>query len=167
MNVRYAITALLIVSSIGLVREAQAAACDKGSFLICGQLGYSYYTDSDLPDLAITPRVLYFPANGFAVGCEGYLNARWYHSEGNHAVTHYAIGPRVAYYLSPYMTYVGASALYVDDNWPQIASNTGFTGRIGIGAAPMIGEHGTAFIELGYETQVNTDAAQMGLPNRV
>ncbi|MBN2464519.1 hypothetical protein JXD38_02690 [candidate division WOR-3 bacterium] len=181
MNVRTASVALLIAALVVIPQQAQAGAADKESYFVSGQLGLNYYLSSgiseDSPssgwDLNLCPRVLYFPAKSIGVGGEAdlYLYSNSFQS------TSLAIGPRAAYYFQPdasryprgccmtpwfggsgsyWMPYAGVSVLYVMDRTSYTGgstTNSGYRGRVGVGAAPMIGDHGTAFIELGFQTQ--------------
>jgi len=182
MNVRTVIAALLVAASVLLVPQAQAGAADQGSLFISGQLGLNYYLKSSSPgdspteglDLTFAPRALYFPVKNVGVGGEANL----YMYFNSIKQTNVAVGPRVAYYLKPntshyprngcmtpwlggnssfWMPFVGVSLLYLMNQFSYSGSpattTSGFLGRVGIGAAPMIGDHGTAFIELGFQTQ--------------
>lgn len=181
MNVRTVVATLLVATSLLVVPQAQAAAADMGSFFVSGQLGLNYYFTSsnseDSPDkkldLLFAPRVLYFPARNIGVGGEANLSMDF----NSYKQTNLAIGPRFAYYIKPdashysrgccltpwvggnrssWMPYAGASFLYLMDRTSSSGfstTNSGYRGRVGVGAAPMIGDHGTAFLELGYQTQ--------------
>jgi hypothetical protein len=57
---------------------------------------------------------------------------------------------------SYWMPFFGVSLLYLMDRFTYGSSSynySGYRGRVGVGAAPMIGDHGTAFLELGFQTQ--------------
>ena len=180
MNVRTVVAALLVAASVLIAPpQAQAGAADKGSLFMSGQLGLNYYLKSSTPedspteglDLLFAPRLLYFPVKGLGVGGEANL----YMSFDGTKKTNLAVGPRVAYYLKPdnshypraccmtpwlggnssyWMPFFGVSLMYLmDRESPSSYSASGYRGRAGLGAAPMIGEHGTAFIELGFQTQ--------------
>jgi len=182
MNVRTVVAALLVAASVLLVPQAQAGPADKASFFMSGQLGLNYYLKSGHPedsqtsglDLTIAPRLLYFPVKSIGVGGEANL----YLYSNDSKQTNIAIGPRAAYYLKPdashypraccltpwfggnssyWMPYVGVSLLllmnrYSYTGYPATTAS-GYRGRLGVGAAPMIGDHGTAFVELGFQTQ--------------
>jgi len=180
MNVRTAVAALLVAASVLLVPQAHAEAADKASFLVSGQLGLDYYlkmgTQSGQPaglSVTLAPRILYFPVKSIGIGGEADL----YVYSNTIKQTDIAVGPRVAYYLKPdashypraccltpwfggnssyWMPYVGLSLLYIMDKTPYpgtSATTSGYLGRIGVGAAPLIGDHGTMFVELGFQTQ--------------
>ena len=182
MNVRTVIATLLVAAAVFvLAPQAQAGAADKGSFFASGQLGLNYYLKSGDPedsqsgglDLTIAPRLLYFPVKNIGVGGE----ANFYTYSNSYKLTNIAIGPRAAYYLklnnshyprgccltpwfggngSYWMPFVGVSLLYLmnrQDYSGYVSNASGFLGRVGVGAAPMIGDHGTAFFELGFQTQ--------------
>jgi hypothetical protein len=182
MNVRTVIATLLVAASVLVVPpQALAGAADEGSFFVSGQLGLNYYLKSSSPedspssglDLNIAPRVLYFPAKSIGVGGEANLNMYM----NSYDETSLAIGPRVAYYVKPdashyprgccltpwfggnssyWMPFFGVSLLYLMDRTSYTGgstTNTGYRGRVGVGAAPLIGDHGTAFLEVGFQTQ--------------
>lgn len=182
MNVRTVVAALLVAASVLIVPpQAQAGAADKGSLFMSGQLGLNYYLKSSTPedspteglDLLFAPRLLYFPIKGLGVGGEANL---YMYLDGTKQ-TNLAIGPRVAYYLKPdnshypraccmtpwlggnssyWMPFLGVSLMYLMDRTSYAGYNStasGYRGRAGLGAAPMIGEHGTAFFELGFQMQ--------------
>jgi len=183
MNVRTVIATLLVAASVLVVPpQAQAGAADKESFFVSGQLGLNYYLKSSSPEDAqdaglgiyLVPRVLYFPVKSVAVGGEADLDM---YSTSEHEDMSIAVGPRLAYYLKPdashyprgccltpwfggnssyWMPFLGLSVLYLMDRstYGSSSSNySGYRGRIGVGAAPLIGDHGTAFLELGFQTQ--------------
>ena len=57
---------------------------------------------------------------------------------------------------SYWMPFLGVSLMYLMDKTSYAGYNStasGYRGRAGLGAAPMIGEHGTAFFELGFQMQ--------------
>jgi len=181
MNVRTVIAALFVAAAVLVAPpQAQAGAVDPGSYFVSGQLGFNYYikstTSEDSPvegwDLLFAPRVLYFPTKGIGIGGEANL----YMYSNYSKQTNLAVGPRVAYYLRPegsrysrsccltpclgngyWMPFFGVSAMYLmnRDSYSGGPSSTssGYRVRAGLGAAPMIGEHGTAFLELGFQTQ--------------
>lgn len=174
MNVRTAIATLLIaVPAVVVPRQAQAGEGDKGSFYLSGQLGFSYYLENGGSlDLNIAPRVLYFPVKGLGVGGE----AGFYLYSNGYRQMDVALGPRVAYYIKPDageyprgccltpwfggdssdgVPFFGASLMYLMDRNSHTGGGTasGLLGRVGVGAAPTIGDFGTAFIELGYQRQ--------------
>jgi len=183
MNVRTVIATLLVAASVLVVPpQAQAGAADKGSMFVSGQLGLDYYLkggsseDAQPAGLGIylVPRVLYFPVKSIAVGGEANLDM---YSTSAYKTTSIAVGPRVAYYLKPdashyprgccltpwlggnssyWMPFVGVSILYLMDKTSSgsySSTASGYRGRIGVGVAPLIGDHGTAFAELGFQTQ--------------
>jgi len=181
MNVRTVVTALLVAAAFLLVpAQAQAGAADPGSYFVSGQLGFNYYFKSSSPedspaegmDLLFAPRVLYFPARSIGIGGEANL----YTYSNSFKQTNLAIGPRAAFYLVPegsrysrsccltpllgngyWMPFFGLSVLYLMDRTSYTGghnyTSSGYRARAGIGVAPMIGEHGTAFLELGFQTQ--------------
>jgi len=181
MNVRTVIAALFVAAAVLVAPpQAQAGAVDPGSYFVSGQLGFNYYikstTSEDSPvegwDLLFAPRVLYFPTKGIGIGGEANL----YMYSNYSKQTNLAVGPRVAYYLRPegsrysrsccltpclgngyWMPFFGVSAMYLmnRDSYSGGPSSTssGYRVRAALGAAPMIGEHGTAFLELGFQTQ--------------
>jgi len=181
MNVRTVIAALLVAASVLLVPEALAGAADKNSFFVSGQAGLNYYLKSGNPedsqtsglDLNIVPRLLYFPVKSIGVGGE----ANFYTYMNSSKQTSIAIGPRAAYYLKPdashypraccltpwfggnssfWMPFVGVSLMYLMNRASYsgyTSTASGYLGRVGVGAAPLIGDHGTAFVELGFQTQ--------------
>jgi len=182
MNVRTVIATLLVATSVLVVPpQAQAGAADKGSFFMSGQLGFNYYLKSGDPedspsgglDLTIAPRLLYFPVKSIGVGGE----ANFYTYSNSYKQTDIAIGPRAAYYLKPdashypraccltpwfggnssyWMPFVGVSLMYLMNSYDYsgyVTKASGYLGRVGVGAAPLIGDHGTAFIELGFQTK--------------
>jgi hypothetical protein len=174
---------LVAASVLLVPQQAQAGAADKGSFFMSGQLGLNYYLKSaDEEDsqssglyLLLAPRILYFPVKSIAVGGEANMS---YYGTSSYKSTSIGIGPRAAYYLKPdashypraccltpwfggnssyWMPFVGVSLLFLmnRDSYTGYPATTasGYRGRLGVGAAPMIGDHGTAFIELGFQTQ--------------
>ncbi len=181
MNVRTVVAALLVAAAVLLVPvQAQAGAADPGSYFVSGQLGFNYYIKSTSPedspveglDLLFAPRVLYFPTRSIGIGGEANL----YTYSNSFKQTNLAIGPRAAFYLIPegshysrsccltplfgngyWMPFFGLSVLYLMDRTSYTggfsSTASGYRARAGIGAAPMIGEHGTAFLELGFQTQ--------------
>ncbi|MBM3331442.1 hypothetical protein FJY68_06260 [candidate division WOR-3 bacterium] len=186
MNLRTVIASLLIAASLLLVTQAQAGAADKQSFLLSGQAGLNYYLKSGGPqdsptsglDLTIAPRLLYFPVKSIGVGGE----ANFYTYANGSKQTNIAIGPRAAFFLKPdashypraccltpwfggnssyWMPFVGVSLMYLmnSSTYSGYSSTaSGFLGRVGVGAAPLIGDHGTAFVELGYQMQSLTQS---------
>jgi hypothetical protein len=182
MNVRTVIAALLVAACVLVVPpQAQAGAADKESFFMSGQLGLNYYLKSGNPedsqtqglDLLFAPRVLYFPVKSVGLGGEANL----YMSFGDIKQTNIAVGPRAAYYFkfdashyprggcmtpwlggnsSYWMPFFGVSLMYLTERYAYSgysSTASGYRGRAGFGAAPMIGDHGMAFIELGFQTQ--------------
>jgi len=180
MTARNAVLALLATVMLALPGSALADAADKGSFYVSGQLGVNYYLKSGSPedspsgglDLSLTPRVLYFPVKSIGVGGELGLNMY----SNSYKSTSLAIGPRVAYFhkmdasryprscgLTPlfgsgtyWMPFVGLTLQYLmeQSKYGSVSSTaSGYRGRVGVGAAPMIGDRGTTFIELGFQTQ--------------
>jgi len=183
MHVRTVISALFVAAAVLVAPpQAQAGAVDPGSYFVSGQLGFNYYikstTSEDSPveglDLLFAPRVLYFPTRGIGVGGEANL----YTYSNSSKQTNLAIGPRVAYYLKSdashygrgccmlppcagrnrsWMPFFGVSAMYLMDrtssSFGYSWNRSGYGVRAGLGAAPVIGEHGTAFLELGFQTQ--------------
>lgn len=181
MTDRNAVLALLAAALMLAVPEAALAdAADAKSFFVSGQLGASYFFDSGVPEdapsgglqLCFAPRVLYFPVKSIGVGGEAgldmYLNST--------KTTSLAIGPRGAYYIkmkasryprgclatpwfgsgASWMPFVGVSLLYLTeraDYGAGVSTASGYRGRLGVGAAPMIGDRGTVFVELGFQTQ--------------
>ena len=182
MTVRTVLATLLVAASVLLVPpQAQADAADKGSFFGSGQLGLNYYLKSSHPedsqtqglDLLFAPRLLYFPLKSIGIGGEANL----YLYSNDSKQTNLAIGPRAAYFIklntshypraccltpwlggnsSYWMPFVGVSLMYLMQRYSYSeysSTASGYLGRIGFGAAPMIGDHGTAFLELGFQTQ--------------
>lgn len=177
MTDRTAIAALLAVATLLAIQPAAAGPADAKSWFVSGQLGMNYYLGSGSPedspssglDLSFTPRVLYFPVKSIGVGGELGLNM---YSASGYSSTGIAIGPRAAYYhkmdasryprgcgFTPlfgsgtfWMPFAGVTLQYLM-NRSGSATTSGYRGRIGVGAAPMIGDRGTTFIELGFQTQ--------------
>lgn len=168
--------AVLLAAVLVLLVPAQAlaGAADGNSFFISGQMGANLSLESGGGfDLNLAPRVLYFPMQG--VGLGGELGLGYYSLSSTSDSTHLAIGPRAAYFikfenkrypraccLSPW---VGSSSMWMPYGGVTIqflmssskygsttSTATGYKGRLGVGAAPRIGDRGTAFIELGFET---------------
>ena len=182
MKVQTVFAALLVVAAILVAPpQAQAGAGDQGSIFVSGQLGLNYYIKSTTPedspteglDLLFAPRVLYFAGRSLGFGGEANLNM----SFNGTKQTSLAIGLRAAYYLIPaanryargccltpflggnsfWIPFFGVSALYLMERYSYTggysSTASGFRGRAGLGVAPMIGDHGTAFLELGFQTQ--------------
>ncbi len=174
MSQRIALTVLLLAVLSVPVALAGGAA-EKGSAFISGQLGVNYLLGDNACLLVnFSPRALYFPVEGLGVGIDGNLGLS---SAENVSSTQLAIGPRVAYFLkmnrsryphaccatplfgvgSYWMPFAGASVMYLMESskfgdYDPINRN-GYRARLGIGAAPMIGDRGTMLFELGFQTQ--------------
>jgi len=178
---RITLTAVLVAVLLAPVALAGGAA-EKGSAFVSGQLGVSYFLKGGDPEdsqhsglgLNFSPRALYFPTKGLGAGLDGNLSL---YTNEEYTSTQLAIGPRVAYYLkmnrsryphgcciTPFfgmgtywMPFVGASIMYLTDSYKYQGSTattaSGYRGRLGVGAAPMIGDRGTMFFELGFQTQ--------------
>jgi hypothetical protein len=180
MTDKATLAVLLVTAFVLLVPQAQAGAADKGSFFASGQLGFNYFLKSGSPEdspseglaLNLTPRLLYFPVNGIGVGGEANFSS---YSDG-YKQSSLAIGPRVAYYLKMnrsryphaccmtpwfgmgtyWMPFAGLSLMYLSDRYEyggSASTASGYRARLGVGAAPMIGDRGTMFFELGFQTQ--------------
>ncbi len=175
MRIRIGLSMLLVATFVGLVPGlATAGAADDNSFFVSGQVGGELNLgEGGGFDLNLAPRLLYFPMKSLGLGGELGLGYASYGS--NSSSTSLAIGPRVAYFLkferrryprscclSPWMgsdamwmPYGGISILFLMQSYKYgntTSSATGYRGRVGAGVAPRIGDRGTAFLELGFET---------------
>ncbi|MEO0081615.1 MAG: hypothetical protein ABIL25_04895 [candidate division WOR-3 bacterium] len=174
MRIRIGLSMLLVATFVGLVPGlATAGAADDNSFFVSGQVGGGLNLgEGGGFGLNLAPRVLYFPVKSIGVGGEAGFG---FYSESNYSSLDLAIGPRVAYFLkferrryprscclSPWMgsdamwmPYGGLSILFLMRSSKfgnTTSSATGYRARIGAGVAPRIGDRGTAFLELGFET---------------
>jgi len=124
-----------------------------------------------------SPRALYFPVKSIGVGLDAGISSSSSTSPTEYKSTTLAIGPRVAYYLKMnrsryphsccltpwfgmgtyWMPFVGLSLFYLSDCYQygsmEKTTSSGYRARVGVGAAPMIGDRGTMFFELGFQTQ--------------
>ncbi len=171
--------------------QALAGAADANSYFLSGQMGAGLNLGSGGGfDLQIAPRGLYFPMQSLGLGAELDLG---YGSQSNFSYTSLAIGPRVAYFvklegrryprgccLTPYlgtnnmwMPYGGLSVMFLlhSSKFGSTTSTaTGYKARLGVGAAPRIGDRGTAFMEIGFETSKlsgSTSVASSSSGNRL
>jgi hypothetical protein len=171
------LTLVALCVAVLIAPRAMAGAADRGSAFVSGQLGLNYcLKNGAVPatlQVNLAPRALYFLTKGLGVGLDGNLGSS---STDDFSSTTLAVGPRVAYYLKMnrsryphaccmtpwfgmgtyWMPFAGLSLMYLNET-VKVGSNkdaeNGYRGRVGVGAAPMIGDRGTMFFELGFQTQ--------------
>ena len=131
-------------------------AAARGTWLAAGMVKTIYQfpfagEGEDLLSLDLTPRVLYFPLDGFGVGAD----AEFDYLSHSTTVRNVGIGPRAAYYLrrSPWMPFAGLSFLYLNNSVALLSNvwvQTGWKLAAGLGVSPKVGSLGTLPVELSF-----------------
>lgn len=154
---------LLVFPSGNTYAQDSPSAATKNTWYASGLLNmdYSfpqhegYYTDKSASLLEFNARALWFAFDGLGAGIDAEFN---YFDHEHFSDVNIGIGPRAAYFLrltewqKKLLPYIGCSFFYTWNDTDPGQRETGWRLELGLGISPLIGNHLTIPVELGFST---------------